>query len=117
MNSEMIQQWLNAKEALNAAQAEERALRIKITSEILGDKIEGSVTTTIDDIKCTAVGVISYKVDEAELDIIKDDLSEEELACIRYKPELNLKNYRKLKDSILAKAIVAKPGMAQFKVV
>lgn len=118
MDKTKIQEWLSIKEEIEELQKKERELRVVIARHVLDGKVEGSRTDVIDGIKLSATGVVSYKLDQAELSIIYDDLSDDEKECVRYKPELNLKNYRKLSaDCELSRVITSREGMPQLKVV
>jgi len=117
VTKETIHEWLELKAQFNALQEKERILRCLITDELLGDKKEGSKTVLVDDVKVTATAVMNYTIDQAELNLIFDSLTDEEKECIKYVPELKMREYRKLPvTSKLAAAVVSKPSMAQFKV-
>lgn len=118
MDKQLIKDWLAVKEQLESLQKQERELRTVIARYVLDGKKEGSKTDVVEGIKLSATAVVSYKLDQAELSLIFDSLSEAEKACIKYKPELSLKSYRKLKDDCeLNKVITTHEGMPQLKVV
>lgn len=120
VDSAVINEWLELKQQIETLSSQERALRIKITEAVLAGKEEGSKTSTIDGIKLTATAVVNYNIDKEELDLIKDSLTDEELACLRYKPEVTLKNFRKLdpeRTYQLFRAVSTSKGLPQLKVV
>ena len=117
-NMRMIKKWQKLKKQLAELQLEERELRRDITAEILGEKLEGSVTLKEEELKITATAVLSRHVDQAALESIWDDLSWEEQQCFEYKPNLVKSKYKGFEstDSKLLEVITVKPGMAQLKV-
>lgn len=118
INDETLLQWIQIKAQIESLVEQERKLRIAIASEVLGDKTEGTKTDTIHDIKFQATAVINYTIDRAELDLVMDELTEDDKAALRYKPELAMKAYRQLPDtSKLKMCVTAKPGLPQLKVV
>lgn len=113
---DLIKEWHDIKMQLTELQGHERTLRVKIAEAVLDGKKEGSKTEEIEGYKVTATGVLSYNIDKDELAIIEDDLNDEERECLRYKPELILKDYRALRGSQLAKVVTVREGIPQLKV-
>lgn len=120
IDNSVISEWLSLKQQIEVLAAKEKAIRIKIAAAVLGDKTEGSKTSTIDGVKMTATAVVNYTIDKEEFNLLKDQLSQEELNCIRYKPELILGNFRKLdaeKPALLMRVVSTSQGLPQLKVV
>lgn len=116
--NELIEEWANVKEELARLQKKERDLRLQIAPEVLKDKLEGSKTDTIDGWKLSATAVINYSVDEDELELRKNELTQRDWEALRYKPSVVAARFRRLdNDSILHRIVTAKPGMPQLKVV
>lgn len=111
-----LNDWVDIKNQLTELQAKERSMRTLLAESLLGDKQEGSLTGLIDGVKCTAKAVMNYTVDRAELDMIWDSLTEEEKACIVFKPSVKPGAYNKLKNPTLARAITKKSGLPQLEV-
>jgi predicted lipase len=116
--NELIEEWANVKEELAKLQNKERDLRLQIAPEVLQDKLEGSKTVVIDGWKLSATAVLNYNVDEEELELRKNELTQRDWEALRYKPTVNTTKFRKLdNDSALHRIVTAKPGMPQLKIV
>lgn len=122
ISRELIDHWKEAKERLDSAKEDEMNLRILIASEVAelgagGDYLPG--TFHHKDLGEDIVVSISMnqKIDKKILSGILADLSDEEKAAIRYKPELNAKEYKLLPaDSLLNKAIKSKPSTPTLEI-
>lgn len=102
-----------AKIKLKFWKDKELKIRNEILEEMASDKDEGNTTKIVDSMKITATYKMNRNIDEAVLKTIKKNLSEEELNCIKYKPEIVLKEYRKLEEegeSKLLEAVTLKPA-------
>lgn len=106
-----LQDWQKAKDTLAEAKEKEMELRREICSEILGDKLKGTVHLKKFGLDAAAAGKLNTSLDADSLKPIFKKLSPEEKACIKYKPELIAKQYKLLPDdSILHQAVTSKPG-------
>lgn len=115
---EEIKAWNGIKHEIANLAKIEYQMREKIAQEILDGKSEGSKTATIDTVKVQATATVNYSVDRGELDLIKDDLSEQEWSALNFRPEVKLSVFRKLDtDSQLHNCVTAKPGKFQLKIV
>lgn len=114
-----IREWNGLKHEIDKLQKLEYALRESIAKKLLDGKLEGSKTSVVEDtLKMQATAVINYRVDRAELDLIKDELSETEWAALNFRPEVKVAAFRKLEnDSKLHDAITSSPGRYQLKIV
>jgi hypothetical protein len=110
-------EWQKAKIKLDKAKKAELELRNKILSKVLADKQVGSKTTVFGGYKITATARLNYSIDEAELSILGDTLTEEEKACVDWKPKVNQARYNKLPDdSKLKQAVTVKPGQGALSI-
>lgn len=108
-----------AKIKLKFWKDKELELRNEILEELACDKDEGAVSKIVDGMKVTATYKMNRNIDEAVLDSIKKDLSEDELSCIKYKPSVIMKVYRDLEDageSKLLEAITLKPAQGSVEI-
>ena len=117
MKAEQLEQYIEAKQALVDAKANEAELRMAITDELLAGKSEGTHNFKIDGMKVKAVNKMNYKIDEDELDTIWDDLEQAEQDLVRFKPSLKLKDYKEAEgDLMLNNAITVSPAMPTLEV-
>ena len=109
----LLNNWLAAKAALDKAKKQELELRNQILPKVLEDKQSGSKTTIFGGHKVTATARLNYTLDEAEYSILTSSLGDDELACIQWRPKVNIKAYSMLPDdSLLRTAVTVKPGQA-----
>ncbi len=106
--------------ALKKIKTDESNLRKSLAESILGvdqfikgirktNRVEGGYTFAINQ-------KMNYKLDEGILSALWKELSDEERACINYKPSLSIAAYKKLpEDSLLHEAITTKPAMPTIK--
>lgn len=117
ITKKVIKDWSVWKDRLAMAKEKESELRKVICSKILRNKEKGTVNDILFDIPLKAVAKINRFVDREALRSIWRDLSKKEKACIKFKPELVEKEYKKLpKDSKLHSVIETKPGMPSLEV-
>lgn len=110
---------IEAQAKLKFWKAKELTIRNEILEEMAGPKDEGAVSKTVDGLKITATYKMTRNVDEAVLDSIIDKLTDEELECVKFKPTVVLKNYRKLEDegkSKLLDAVILKPSQGSVSI-
>ncbi len=111
MDNALIEEWGEAKTALANSKAAEMELRLKICKHILDGKKKGAKKGVIGKYVLTATAKLGTKVDKDALKSIWPNLSKEERAAIRFKPDVDAKEYKKLdKKSILHQVITSKPG-------
>lgn len=113
-----VAEWCDIKAEIEELNIKERQLRAEITSEVLGGKLEGSVTLRDDDLKITATAILNRSLDQSVLESVWNELSWEEQQAIEYKPKLKVKVYKTYEEteSQLNEAVTVKPGMAQLRV-
>lgn len=111
----LVEKWIEATKTLSLAKKEEIRLRNLILPRMLKDKISGSITDTFGGYKLSATARLNYTIDSAELAILHDELSEEELACVKYDPTLRIANFNKLPEhNKLSLAVTIKPGQGSL---
>lgn len=126
MTEESIDQklwrWKQISDQVSELKAEETRLRMEIFGAMFQEPAEG--TNTVDlpkGWKLKATHKINRNIDEAALPSILEELGEgmgDRL--VRYKPELNVSEYRKLTDEqrhTLDQALVVKPGTPTLELV
>ena len=106
LNKNMIKKWLLAKNELKLAKDHELELRKAICSEIFKDQVIGTKRLQIDDLQIYAYIGTNYKIDNYDLDKIKESLSETEKQCIKYKPTIMKTKYDALDDKSILKQII-----------
>jgi len=112
-----IAEWLTARNKLKYYKQKESTLRKKICSEILAGKAEGGVTKHKPEGKITATAKINRTLDTAVLDALWEDLAPLDKEAVFYKPTIVMKQYKILgEDSLLHKAVIAKPGMPSLSI-
>ena len=118
MDENTVLTWLSLSQRLKDLKAEEASLRRQLCSELFEGK-EGEFKTQLKlgSVVVTGKSSVNRKIDQAVLNTIIDELSDEERMCIRYKPELELKSYRKLpENSLLHECITESPAMPTLDV-
>lgn len=91
---------------LREIKAEEMKLRLDICAELLKKAPVGLSKVIDEGLLIKATRKVTYKLDEEELEGIYDDLSDAEMACIKFKPNLILKNYKMLDDAPLLNDLI-----------
>jgi hypothetical protein len=117
---EKIGRWHTLAQQLKEIKAEEMQLRKEICGHILQNKVppcSDVLTFSGSDTILEAKQTVSHNIDEAALQSMVGDLDLEERNCIKYKPSLVLRPYKKLPDtSILHDAVIVKPSAPTLKV-
>lgn len=121
INTNKCLDWLQASTLLKKFKKKELSLRNEIISEHGSTKIDGTEKQTIDNLEIIFSFDLTKSIDRAALDTGWDNLSEEEKACIDWKPALKLKEYKALKESnpksLLLRCITEKPAQGTLKMV
>lgn len=123
-----LAEWFNVKKRMKADKATESLLRTKIFKFFFKDPKEGTNNEFNDDLlsagfKIQAKVPVTRDVDEAALNSIKDKLAEAGIdlnKLLRYVPEVNIREYRKLTESqlqVFDQCLVIKTGTAQVEIV
>lgn len=87
------------KQKLADVKQEEMDLRVEICETIgKGLSVGTHNFSEYDGIKVKLVNKLNYKIDKTILETLV--LSDEELECVRWKPDLNLTKYKELSDDI-----------------
>lgn len=120
-----IAEWTELKESIGLLRAQESALRARIVNECFGELSEGINRAVATGLEIVVHHEVSRKVDETIVDspkfaancrAVKLSLD----ALIRYKPELNLRDYRKLTEQQLRlfdNCLVIKPGSDKLEII
>jgi hypothetical protein len=111
----IIHEWFEAKARLDAAKALELELRNKIVAAYPGD--QGVTRGEGEGFKVKVTRGVSRSVDSDVLLEILDDLTDEERACVIYKPSLDAKRFLFLpRNSVLSRAVIIKPSQPTVEV-
>lgn len=121
MTQEEFDEWVKVAAYLKRAKARESELRNKLIDHIKEDTalLVGTTKVTAFDTLLKVAITEKLTVIESELDELTNELSEEEIACIKHKPSLDKKAYDKLpNDSILVlNCVTRKAGLPAISVV
>lgn len=122
-----LAQWYEMKKQQSALKASEMLLRMKIFKFFFPNPQEGANKAFDDDrlgngFKLSATYPIDRKVDEGIFEAMKDKLKEAGIqpqSIVKYKPELELKQYRALTDEqrhLVDQFLQIKPGSPQMEI-
>lgn len=97
--------------------AKELELRNQITDVLLEGLDTGTHNFTMHGMFVKAVKGVSYSIDKSVLDVIWDDMDPDERELVRWKPELNLKDYKNNSlPLVLDDAITVKPSLPTLSI-
>tara|TARA_R110000803_G_scaffold85829_3_gene152217 strand:+ start:174 stop:602 length:429 start_codon:yes stop_codon:yes gene_type:complete len=122
---ELINKWKAAKSALDSAKKLESSLRLEVIENVFPNAGEGTTNHFYYDSQMDRklkVNVrMNYKLNLADLKDWEDFMSEEEAACIKRTPTLDLTKYRQLDRDIGNRPIIDQcvevtPGMPSLSV-
>jgi hypothetical protein len=114
--------WIEAKEAEAKAIEERRTIEEEMTKALdIPDTWEGSYTMQGGPFKINVKRAFTRKVDGDKLQIIAEAnaLSDQLSVLFRWKPEVDMKNWKKANDAVTAlfnEAITIIPGRISFKI-
>jgi hypothetical protein len=112
--SDLFANWSHAKKQLDHFKKLELELREQIIAAFPGDL--GTNHTETEGYKVTVVRGVTRSVDEAELNILWQQLTDEEKRCISYKPTLDARAFDKLPEgNSLSRAVSIKPSLPTVK--
>lgn len=96
---EKFEDWQYAKERLDHFKKSEMSLRIELNGEIFkGQMTKGNEKREISGCLVTFKNNTALKLDVDILEEIKGDLNEDQLACVKYKPDLVKSKISKLEE-------------------
>lgn len=103
---------------LKEIKAKELELRNKITDKILEGLEVGTHNFAKEGFKIKAVSALNYSFDKDELDAVFEELTDEEKALIRWKPELKVADYKKAEfdTESLDDALFVKPAQPSLEI-
>ena len=114
---ELYDKWLDSKNLLARYKASELELRNKIIDSFVEDEVEGTLKFNKGEYKITIGLSLNNKLDEPELNIMYDELSDKEKACIKYTPSLIAKEFKTLSGmEKIFEAITIKPRQPTLKI-
>ena len=118
IDKDEIEDWLDAAETLRAAKEQEMDLRREICDRLHeADTRYGTLNFDVHGFRLKATFGLSYKIDEAALEAIKGDLTEADLACIRWKPQLDVAAFKALGSDLLNEIVIVAPAAPSLKAV
>jgi hypothetical protein len=111
-------EWLALDQELKVLKAKEQMLRKELCEELFEGRVgEFKVDVDTDIYEVRATSKVNRKIDEQVYFSISEELSKEEKDCIKFKPSLDVRKWRKLpEDCILNEAIVESPAMPVLEV-
>lgn len=113
-----VVEWMKVKKEIDELKKKENHLRIQMCKSILKGMIKGSRSEVIGKYKVTATAKINTSVDEEALLEIWPDLSDEEMACFKFPPKLNMRQYNSLdpEKKRIYSALISKPGLPTISI-
>lgn len=108
--------------ALQQELAKVKKQELELRKELCNELFEGRVGEfkkefETDRYEVEAQSKVTHNIDKTAFAAIVDELSDEELECIRYKPELDIRKWRKLpEDAILHEVVTEKPATPTLKI-
>lgn len=118
ISEERLVEWMKVSQKLKELKAEEQALRKELCS-ILFDNQSGEfkTSTETEHLVVVAESKVTRNIDATALTTMLSDLTDQERKAINYKPNLVLREYRKLpEDSKLHSVIIERPAMPTLDV-
>lgn len=112
-----IEKWIDASATLKAVKEEEMELRKEICNEL--QENEGGIGTKnylVQGFKLKATFALSYKIDEDKLKELMEQLSDEEKACIKWKPSIDVTAFKKVESDLLNEIVFATMSAPTLKV-
>jgi hypothetical protein len=117
ISKDLIERWIDSATTLKAVKEEEMDLRKEICGSLQeADSRYGTLNFDVHDFRLKATFGLSYKIDEAALEAIKGDLTEADLACIRWKPQLDVAAFKALGSDLLNEIVIVTPAAPSLKV-
>lgn len=115
--SELYDNWLEAKKNLAKFKSSELELRNKIIQSFIEDQVSGTVKVKKGAYSITIGLSLNNSLDEDVLDTIWSELTESEKGCIKTKPSLIAKELNNLTGhEKLFEAITVKPRQPTLKI-
>jgi len=116
MDERKIAYWQRLSTQLKALKAEEMALRKEICDEVLAGQM-GTVKMELGSLRLKATCRYRRSIDYAAIESIWADLSPEEKAAIKFKPEVIESKYKQLPAACTVNQVIqSKPGSPSLKV-
>ena len=113
----LIQEWIDAAAERKAVKEQEMELRKQICEKLQeADGRYGTLNFNVHDFRLKATFGLSYKIDEDALEAVRADLSEAELACIKWKPQLDVAAFKALGSELLNEIVIVTPSAPTLKV-
>lgn len=119
MNIKTIEKYLAIKASLKLAQETEREMRLEILDQIFPAAGVGTLNAALGEYAIKGTFSTTTTIDADILADIEDSLSDEELACIKWKPSLIAAHYKMLGEDLrgrLDEAVMVKPSMPTLKI-
>ncbi len=117
ITEETVKAWLETKGLAAKYKKLEGDSRRIIADEVLDGKVKGVKRETFGGLIVAATGKVNLNVDKDELKVIWKELTTEDRAAVKFKPEVVAGKYNKLpKDSMLRRVVTIKPGMPTVEV-
>lgn len=111
--TDKVEQLAHLQSELKMLKEKEMALRLEIHSEVNKGRGPGTYRDDFGSLRLKTVVRYNYTFDKEALEENWNQLSEEEKECVRWKPELNKRQYDKLEmdeSEILNDLLIIKPG-------
>lgn len=112
MSEKKYKKWLGLQQQLAKIKAEELMLRKEICADLFdGEQGEFKVNKETRNLIVVATSKVTRSLDNEALSTMMSDLSDEEKDCVKFKPSLDTRKWRKLpEDCLLNQAVIEKPA-------
>lgn len=114
-----IKKWIKLSAKLKEIKKEEMELRVAIASAVRGAQtLPINIKKKSNGTEIQVLQKEIFNIDAEVLHAIENELSQDEVKAIKYKPSLIMKAYNKLpSNSLLDEAVITKPASPTIKVV
>jgi hypothetical protein len=115
----LLSRYIDAKSNLDHFKKLEAELRIQMLEEVFPSASAGTHNFEMEGYKIKGVFKNNTRIDLKHFKSIEGELSAEELDCIRFKPELDMRKYNATSEderSLLDEAVVVSPAMPTISI-
>ena len=111
--TKLIGEWIDAKSKFDFYKKQESELRIKLVEQFFPTAGEGTHNIEFRDVAIKATVRFNYKFNVKELEEVEDCLTDDELACIKRNPTLDVTKFKNLGEEciMIHDAVVITPGL------
>jgi hypothetical protein len=117
VTSDRIKEFADLQDQLKSLKKKEADMRVQILDDLFPAAGVGTLNTAIGDYTVKGSFKNSITIDKKMLSVLEKEFSDDELACIEYKPSLSLSKYKLLDISfMLDECLITKPAMPTLEI-